>query len=289
MVATGVPLEAGEPTTIRAAAAFEAKASEPVAREYEVVEGDNIYSIAKRFGLSLETLVWANNLINLDLLSIGQRLTVPGGDGVLHTIEAGDTLSAIAQSHGVSPEVVLSYPANHLNQPDLLRQGQRVLVPAGDNGRRSEPLVSSRGGTRPVEEPDEAPGKPQNTPERLDQAPQRMAWPTSAPITAYFVPGHAGIDLAPPYGTVVRATADGRVTKMEKLDSGWGWYLMVDHGGGISTLYSHLSRFEVGLGDWVAQGQAVGRVGTTGTVTGPNLHFEVWKNGVRVNPLDFLP
>lgn len=116
-----------------------------------------------------------------------------------------------------------------------------------------------------------------------------MAWPTSGPITTYFVPGHAGIDLAPPYGTVVQAAAEGRVVTMEKLDSGWGWYLTIDHGGGISTLYSHLSRFEVGLGEWVAQGQAVGRVGATGSATGPNLHFEVWQNEVRVNPLDFLP
>ncbi len=213
-----VALETGETGPAEAEAALEANRGESVAREYEVVEGDNIYSIAKKFGLSPETLMWANNLGNVDLLSIGQRLTVPGGDGVLHTVEAGDTVSTIAQGHSVSPEAVTAYPANHLDQPDLLQQGQRILVSGVENPSRSESLVSSRGGTRAIVKPDKVP-------EQSEKAPKGMVRPTSGPITTYFVPGYEGIDLAPPYGTVVRASAGGRVVTMERLESGRGCIL----------------------------------------------------------------
>lgn len=101
MVAAAVPLEAGEPAAIVESAALDPTAAGIVAIEYEVVEGDNVYSIAKRFGLGPDTLAWANNLKNLDLLSIGQRLVVPAIDGVLHVVGAGDVSNDSHHQEGI--------------------------------------------------------------------------------------------------------------------------------------------------------------------------------------------
>jgi murein DD-endopeptidase MepM/ murein hydrolase activator NlpD len=87
----------------------------------------------------------------------------------------------------------------------------------------------------------------------------------------------------------VRAAAAGTVVIAAKLSYGYGWRIKIDHGGGYSTLYAHLSSFSVGEGDRIARGQVIGAVGRTGLATGPHLHFEILVNGQPVDPLKLLP
>jgi murein DD-endopeptidase MepM/ murein hydrolase activator NlpD len=96
---------------------------------------------------------------------------------------------------------------------------------------------------------------------------------------------HKGIDYAAPVGTPVRAAGDGRVST-RGLKGGYGRVVVLEHGGGISTLYGHLSRFAngVNVGNRVAQGQVIGYVGMSGLATGPHLHYEYRVNGVHRNP-----
>jgi murein DD-endopeptidase MepM/ murein hydrolase activator NlpD len=135
-------------------------------------------------------------------------------------------------------------------------------------------------------------------PEPVPPGSGEMQWPVSGPITSPFgmrlnpfgggnTEFHPGIDIAVAVGTPVAAAANGRVI-IAGWVSGYGNYIAIDHGGGISTGYGHLSQFFVAVGQDVQRGQAIGASGNTGRSTGPHLIFEVRRNGTPVDPTPFL-
>lgn len=104
-------------------------------------------------------------------------------------------------------------------------------------------------------------------------------------------PGHKGLDIAGPYGTPIVAAADGQVIEANDYDSwgmSWGYYVLIYHNGTYTTRYAHMSSVAVSSGQYVTAGTVIGYEGATGNVTGPHLHFEVYQNGVRVDPMQFL-
>jgi murein DD-endopeptidase MepM/ murein hydrolase activator NlpD len=232
---------------------------------YAVQDGDTLWSIASRFGLDVDTLRWSNPELerNPDRLSPGMDLVILPVTGIYYTVEAGDTLSDIAQRYGVSEADILNYPLNHLTNPDAVQEGQKLVIPHG----RKELL-------RP---------KPQLAPE------SPFAWPLAGTITQRFSDGHQAIDIGAPYASPVYAAREGRVTRSGWARTGYGYTVIIDHGDGLQSLYSHMKGEWVKVGDWVGRGQLIGEVGSTGNSSGPHVHFEVRVNGERVNPLDYLP
>ena len=101
--------------------------------------------------------------------------------------------------------------------------------------------------------------------------------------------GHSGMDLAVPTGTPIRAALPGTVTVSTYNQGGYGYYVCIDHGGGLVTLYGHCSKLLARMGQTVEAGDVIALSGSTGRSTGPNLHFEVRINGERTNPLSYLP
>ncbi len=101
--------------------------------------------------------------------------------------------------------------------------------------------------------------------------------------------GHGGMDLAVPTGTPVRAALPGTVTVSTYNQGGYGYYVMIDHGGGLVTLYGHCSQLLARVGRTVEAGDVIALSGSTGRSTGPHLHFEVSVNGQRTNPRSYLP
>lgn len=99
--------------------------------------------------------------------------------------------------------------------------------------------------------------------------------------------GHAGLDMAAPRGTSVRAAMSGRVT-FAGWDGNYGRKVVISHGKGLVTVYGHLNRIKVKVGQRVTTGMRIGTVGTSGRTTGPHLHFEVRKNGVPRNPTTYM-
>jgi murein DD-endopeptidase MepM/ murein hydrolase activator NlpD len=95
---------------------------------------------------------------------------------------------------------------------------------------------------------------------------------------------HSGIDLAAARGTPVVATAPGSVTVIVSA-AGYGLHVVIDHGGGLSSLYGHLDTVLVASGDFVIAGQVIGTVGSSGNATGPHLHFEIRRDGIAEDPL----
>jgi murein DD-endopeptidase MepM/ murein hydrolase activator NlpD len=172
----------------------------------------------------------------------------------------GDALSEIAQLY--QADVMAIAKANDLENFDLLQMGQQLIIPEG-----TMPLGAL-----------------------VQQATDHLKWPMYGRITNYFVAGwHNGIDIANGYGAPVYAAEGGRVIVVQKLSTGFGWYVVLDHENGFTTFYTHLSDFEVDYGEWVTQGAIIGYVGSTGNSTGPHLHFEVRNNNVPRDPLSFLP
>jgi murein DD-endopeptidase MepM/ murein hydrolase activator NlpD len=136
-------------------------------------------------------------------------------------------------------------------------------------------------------------------------APDHLAWPLTGwvetqaygctsfelePVAAWCPGGHfhSGIDMAAPAGTPVQAAAAGEA-RVELDPTGYGIYVVVQHGGGFATLYAHLESASLRTGDAVGAGDEVGRVGSTGLSTGPHLHFEVRRDGRPVDPVPWLP
>ncbi len=119
-----------------------------------------------------------------------------------------------------------------------------------------------------------------------------LAWPTSGPVTSGFGMRwgrlHAGLDIAPGYGTPVKAAKAGTVI-MAGGNGGYGNCVVIDHGGGLTTLYGHMSKLTVNDGESVKQGEQVGNVGSSGSSTGPHLHFETRMGGSPQNPMRYLP
>lgn len=99
---------------------------------------------------------------------------------------------------------------------------------------------------------------------------------------------HTGVDFAAAEGTPIYATGDGVVERADNLEEGYGNNVVINHGFGYETLYAHMSRMAVGVGQKVKRGQIIGYVGCTGMCSGDHVHYEVIKNGEKVNPIDYF-
>lgn len=241
--------------------------------EYYVVEpGDTISSIAERFGLNINTILWENRLTAGSLIRPGQKLTILPTDGVTYRIGSGDTLTKIAQRYGVKVDNIIAY--NNISGATLT-VGQTIIIPGGKPPR--PPVV-----TRPT---------PITTPS--SSAPPissgKLLWPTNATrLTQYYSWRHGGIDIAGPSGTPIYAAEEGIVEVAGWNRGGYGYYIIIDHGGGLKTLYAHASKLLVAAGQRVNRGDHIANIGSTGRSTGPHLHFEIRVRNQRTNPLNYI-
>lgn len=189
-----------------------------------------------------------------------------------HTVERGDTLSAIAAEHGTSWPNLWRLNRSIINDPDLIFPGQVLVVGTGPKASAPKPS-SSAGAARPAATVRPATGRV--------TSPYGMR---THPITGVYKL-HSGTDYAYGDGNAYAARA-GRVSVEHP---GWaGNLVIIDHGGGVVTRYAHLASVSVSDGQRVSAGDVVGRIGERGLATGPHLHFEVLIDGRFVNPADWL-
>jgi murein DD-endopeptidase MepM/ murein hydrolase activator NlpD len=251
--------------------------------DYIVQNGDTISSIARRFGLTINTIVWANNLSNSERIRPGDTLSILPYSGILYTVKSGDTISKIAKRYNVDDDKILS--CNDLG--GSLKIGQKIIVPGAK--KISEAVAVTRNNSNNNYTGLSAIRDLIKTP-----APKvtggRMVWPTSGHnITQYFSWHHPGVDIANHIGTPIYA-ADSGVVEIARggWNGGYGNTILLNHGNGKKTRYGHASKLYVHAGQEVDKGELIAAMGSTGHSTGPHLHFEVIIGNVKYNPLNYV-
>jgi murein DD-endopeptidase MepM/ murein hydrolase activator NlpD len=243
---------------------------------YEVKPGESVASVARDFGISPETLQYANK-ISGNTLTRGQKLKIPPVDGVYVAVAKNDTLSSISRKYKVSVADITKFNGLDTSQP--IFSGQEILIPGvvapKPTSAGGQPTITSGGGPAKI------------TPDAKGQ----FIWPLQS-ATHFISQGHRGshraLDLNRLNGPYIFASAAG-VAKVIPLRTGYGNHIDINHGGGFVTRYAHLSEFKIKNGEYVQQGQLIGIMGSTGRSTGPHLHFEIRLNDNPLNPLNYLP
>lgn len=234
---------------------------------YVVREGDSLGDIAKMFGVSINTIRWANNL-GSRAIRPGETLIILPVSGVEHKVVKGDTLRAIARKYAADESEIADFNGIDASKP--LAVGSTIIVPGGEI---AAPLPAKRpasGSTRIL-----GGGGP------LIEG--FFGNPLPGGRVTQGLHGWNGIDIGAPRGTPVLASAAGTVIIARTgWNGGYGTYVVITHSNGTQTLYSHLSGTAVAPGATVGQGDIIGYVGNTGKSTGTHLHFEV--RGAK-NPL----
>jgi LysM repeat protein len=243
---------------------------------YSVQSGDTVLGIAAQFGINPETIQWANPGLeaNPDLLRIGDRLTILPVDGVLHRVQTGDTLSTIATKYKVTPADIVALDLNKMESPDIpLSLGQEIVVPGGQKPYVAKRVVAYNG---PI-------------PQGATRGTGVFAWPATGRVTQQYWNGHRAVDIGAWVGTPVKAADSGYVINASNgWNDGYGNMVIIDHGNGFVSLYSHLNSVYVRQGENVAMGEQIGTVGNTGNSTGSHLHFEIRYQGIPRNPFGYL-
>lgn len=232
---------------------------------YEVKKGDTLSTVAKLFNVSKNTIIWANDLKSQSLTP-GTTLVILPMTGIKHTVRDGDTIKSIAKKYKADVNDIAKF--NGLSTDSDLAEGDIVLVPEGELSVTTTVKTKS--------------GKLVTTERLLDtytyETPSGfLIRPLVGGRKTQGLHGHNGIDFGATPGTPVLASAGGRVivAKMGGYNGGYGNMIVINHDGGIQTVYAHLRTINVVSGQTVSQGQVIGQVGNTGHSTGPHLHFEV--------------
>jgi murein DD-endopeptidase MepM/ murein hydrolase activator NlpD len=270
--------------------------------DYVVKEGDVIGSIAREYGVNIGTILWANGLTVRSVIKPGTVLRIPPVSGVLHKVVKNDTLAKIAKQYGVDENTISDSNGITGGQLSL---GTELIIPGASPTQVSSPVAVRQPGTaikadvpisritgKAVDVYQEITGKDDARPKPADiveEAPTtKLLWPTRLrQINQYWGWKHTGLDIEGDYTDPIYASEDGVVTTSGWNSGGYGMQIVVDHPGGFKTRYAHASKIFVKVGQQVKRGEVIAMVGTTGRSTGTHLHYEIYLNGTRVNPLKY--
>lgn len=234
---------------------------------YTVQLGDTPGGIAERFGISLNTLLWANNIRNANHIKVGDSLVILPVTGVQYEVKKGDTIEGIAKKFKGDAGEILSF--NGIAIGEKLEVGSTLIIPDGEFVPAS-----------PASTPSAATySRFASLPEQIGYYVRPIIGGRNARATAanpHGLHGFNGVDLANSCGLPVLASANGPViiARSSGWNSGYGKYVVIAHPNGTQTLYAHLSNIFVNAGQNVSQGSQIGLIGSTGNSTGCHVHFE---------------
>jgi LysM repeat protein len=236
---------------------------------YVVRKGDSLSQIAEMFDVSINTILWANDMKKGEKIKEGDVLFILPISGVKHEVKKGETLKSIAKKYGAELADVADF--NSLSENAKLAVGDELIIPGG------EIYVDG-----PSDNPSKVPTK-KTPPTPTKNIAGYFINPVLGYIKTQGIHGKNAVDLAAPIGTPIRASASGTVLLARMGWNGaYGNMVIIQHPNGTKTLYSHLSRLGSSTGQNVTQGEVIGYVGNSGRVraskggNGAHLHFEVY-------------
>ncbi len=232
---------------------------------YVVRPGDSLSQIAEMFDVTSNTILWANDLTRASLITPGDTLIILPVAGVRHVVKKGDTIATIAKKYEGNAEEIIAY--NQLDAETAITVGDTLVIPGGEI--KVAPVVKKASLAKPT--------KSSASTNSASAGNASLVNPAPGTIKTQGIHGYNGVDFGGHIGTTVRAAAGGTVivAKASGWNGGYGNYVVIKHSNGTQTLYGHLSRVDVTVGESVAQAETIGAIGNTGKSTGPHLHFEV--------------
>ena len=248
---------------------------------YTVVSGDTVSGIAEKYSISINTVLWANNLRKTSILKAGEKLTILP---ISHTVVAGDTLKSIAATYNGDVQEIMAY--NNMQDPSLT-VGDTIVIPNGEISNTSSKTktlssvvkkIASVVTTVDVAHADTVSDSSSLTNSLADGYYMR---PIKAGVRTQGIHGNNAVDLADSCGTPIYASASGTVTISKDngdWNGGYGNYVVISHNNDSQTLYAHMEHPIVSEDAAVTQGQEIGIMGQTGEATGCHVHFEI-RNG----------
>ncbi len=249
---------------------------------YKIRKNENLWKIAKRFGISHRLIIRINNINDPDMLMPGKFIDIPCRIGLTYTVKRGDSLSKISKRYGISSGKIRRH--NRLKGGYLLA-GKKIFLPGVAGKRDSKSFLRHTGKGKRL-------ASVRHTGTMI-----RFTWPLRGRLTSGFGTRkdpfstrrqfHCGIDISADIGKKIRASAGGEV-----IFSGWkhgyGKVVIIRHKYGYITVYAHNSRNLVKRGSRVKRGDLISLSGNTGAVTGAHLHFEIRKYVTPLNPVRLL-
>ncbi len=240
---------------------------------YKVSRRENLWTIAKKYGYSVHTIIGCNPQLKTYNVNEGQKLLIPNIGGTLHPVQSGDTLETVSKMYGIDEALLkntnLGLTNNLQKEIFIFIPGKRPLVNLL-NDKMQEKYALRNLFTSPLGG-------------RISSPFGKRRHPVTGKTSR-----HGGIDIAVREGTLVGAAASGIVTVASYDVGHYGVAVFIDHQNGYITHYGHLSKILVRHGQKIRQGQIIARSGSTGRSTGPHLHFTIKRNGVNIDPLQFL-
>lgn len=266
-----------------------------------VGRGDTVYSIARRHKLSPRDLIEANGLRPPYELTVGQRLVLPQGS--IHTVQSGEYIAMIAKRYNADTFALARI--NGIRPPYTIFPGQKLRIPrSGDAplnvqvANRSKTTstlwIEPKGTPQPTAQRTRSSAQPKaKVPEPPRRSGAKFSWPLKGKLLSNYGSKEKGlqndgVNIAAARGTVVKASENGVVAYAGNEIRGFGNLLLIKHDGGWVTAYAHNDTLLVKRGDKVTRGQNISKVGSTGSVTVPQLHFELRKGSRAVDPHKYL-
>jgi LysM repeat protein len=239
---------------------------------YTVRDGDTLSQIASMYGVSPNTILWANDLKKGTAFKTGQVLVILPISGIKYTIKKGDTVALIAKKYKTDAGEIANF--NNIDDGDSLTVGDEIIIPDTEGNLANIEDTSTAPNSAKTKKKTSSNTKADNN--KVDSTGYFMR-PIVGGVRTQGIHGHNAVDLASSYGTPILAAASGEVivVKTGGWDGGYGNYAVIQHPNGMQTLYAHMSEVIVSVGQSVSKGQEIGKMGSTGDSTGVHLHFEV--------------
>ncbi|HTF99831.1 MAG TPA: M23 family metallopeptidase [Nitrospirota bacterium] len=239
--------------------------------EHRIAQRENFWKVAREYHVDIDTIVGANPGLEKLAASLGQAIRVPNRKGVVHRTGEGETLQSIAALYGIPDSDIALM--NNLVPKHILVPNLDLFIPKAKPVRLTDELAS------------------QYSLRGIFSSPLPGGITSGMGMRTHPVGGfrgrHTGIDLRAKEGTRIAAAAEGTVLQTGEGEN-IGRFIIIGHRDGYTTVYGHCSEILTAAGRTVKKGEIIAKSGKTGRTTGPHLHFEIRKNGVPQNPLNYL-